>query len=754
MIRVLTACITVLSLAACAEGEILGLPADELEQRLVAGDFSFLEGLEEPEVSRRAYRNLESGTGYYLARVLLEHDRAAEAITILGYEAEYGDEPWRRNAAVLLLEQLAESRRHDELVERAPELLEEYPDEPMLYHSYGDALYRLERDRELGNLLSELAGREDAVGNAFTRPTGRFSAEAGLWRAVLAYRNDLPDWADRFDELFGRFEPSDAHSRVYLYTISRSELHEQLSGAQRALYEGKHHLNEWRYGEAWSAFRTALGNGAQELLTERLLHDIARAAEAAGAWSEAAARYEELLDDLPDDRQSSDALEAVVLERLGRLYRVGNAGDQAVDRLRQAHELQPDNERILWYLLSASSRNDHRQFVRDLRGFAPLIRTPSYFDDLFEETGVRMVAAGDWQELFDIYQLLEEHGTERLRARYAFILATAIEEHGFLPDEYRGRDPGVVQQELLGVAANQNSSPYYALMARVALGRDLELYSDNGVGRGVGGAGADSAAAAPDAEASARRVAHPLSSYEIEHLVAGYFRYGLYDHGYRTALRYSSLMSSSGLIAASHALREQEKNIESLRLLGRARRHSDFVLDREHAELLYPVLYPDEFETVIESERLDWSVFYALVREESHFASDVVSHAGAIGLSQLMPGTAADIAARMGLSNPDLTDPETNLRIGAFYLRGLLDRFPTPMHALAAYNGGQGRVRSWQRMRPNHGDLLFHEAIPFYETREYVRKIVVSAVYYGKLYEDREADEVVAAVFPGFQRLR
>jgi len=228
----------------------------------------------------------------------------------------------------------------------------------------------------------------------------------------------------------------------------------------------------------------------------------------------------------------------------------------------------------------------------------------------------------------------------------------------------------------------------------------------------------------------------------------------LYDYGYRTALRYSNLMSSSGLIAASHALREQEKHIESLRLLGRARRHSDFVLDREHAELLYPALYRDEFETVIANEQLDWSLFYALVREESHFASDVVSHAGAIGLSQLMPGTAADIAARMGLTNPELTDPETNLRIGAYYLRGLLDRFPTPMHALAAYNGGQGRVRSWQRMRPNLGELLFHEAIPFYETREYVRKIVVSAVYYGKLYEEREAAEVVAAVFPGFQPLR
>ena len=134
------------------------------------------------------------------------------------------------------------------------------------------------------------------------------------------------------------------------------------------------------------------------------------------------------------------------------------------------------------------------------------------------------------------------------------------------------------------------------------------------------------------------------------------------------------------------------------------------------------------------------------------FSSSVASHAGAVGLSQLMPATAEDVADRMGLAGPELTDPETNLAIVSRYLRMLLYRFELPVAALAAYNAGQGRVRRWLAGAPE-GMVAFHERIPFWETRHHVRKVVVSAVYYNYLYNDLSPVETVRFFFPGLKEL-
>ncbi len=748
-IKLLSLVIAVFAATACANsGEILGLSPGELEQRAMAGDFAFLDEVEDPRVSARAYRELDPGTGYYVARALVKHGYPDTALRVLQYESEHGEEPWRLSAALWLVEELAERGRYEELADVAGQLIGVYPEEPVIYHAYARALYRLNADVRLEQLLSQIASRDDAVGTAFSAGSGDLAAEAALWRAVLAYRSGRSDWRDRFDYLYQQFAPGEVHSRVYLFAIARPELYRELGPKRRALYEGKHHLHERRFSDAWTALKTALDEGGATLLSRQLIHDVGLAGEQGGGWREASERFKQLENEAPSE------LLPVVKERLGRQYRVGGAQADAVRVLREAHALDPANERVVWYLLSASSRFDHAQFVRDLRAVAPLMETAGYYDDIFEAVASRMVAAADWTELWDTYAVVEEHGTARMRARYAFILALAVAEHGFLPAEYSGRDREVVKRELFAHAANQSVSPYYSIVARAALGRDLELLSKNGSVVGHSGAGSDSAGVPLVSEVPQRRVAYQFDLYELERLVAGYFQYGLYEHGYRVALRNSALMSSSGLMAASAALRDQEMHIEALRLLGRARRHPEFVLDRERAELLYPLPYREELEAVVERERLDWSVFYALVREESHFAAEVISHAGAIGLSQLMPATAGDIAARMGLDNPVFTDPGTNLMIGGYYLRSLLDRFPTVMHALAAYNGGQGRVRAWQRGRPHLGQFLFHEAIPFSETREYVRKILVSAVYYGHLYEERSGEQVIATIFPQLSSLR
>ncbi len=187
---------------------------------------------------------------------------------------------------------------------------------------------------------------------------------------------------------------------------------------------------------------------------------------------------------------------------------------------------------------------------------------------------------------------------------------------------------------------------------------------------------------------------------------------------------------------------------ESIRTLDIAAARPDFRFDKSLALLMYPRAYAADVDKVVQREGLQTYIFYALVREESYFDAGISSHAGAVGLTQLMPDTAADVASRFALKNPNLSDPSINLMLGGRYLKLLIDRFSQPVPALAAYNGGLGRVRQWQQTKDLPSMLLFHESIPIPETRNYIRKIVVSAVYYGYLYDNLTPSKVIAVFYP------
>jgi soluble lytic murein transglycosylase len=111
--------------------------------------------------------------------------------------------------------------------------------------------------------------------------------------------------------------------------------------------------------------------------------------------------------------------------------------------------------------------------------------------------------------------------------------------------------------------------------------------------------------------------------------------------------------------------------------------------------ILYPCGWLDLVRAQAAATRLDPALVCAVVRAESRFRPGAESPRGARGLMQLMPETAAWIAARNALPVGDLFDPEINLRLGTHYLRYLLDRYERAEPALAAYNAGPSRVDAW-----------------------------------------------------------
>lgn len=155
---------------------------------------------------------------------------------------------------------------------------------------------------------------------------------------------------------------------------------------------------------------------------------------------------------------------------------------------------------------------------------------------------------------------------------------------------------------------------------------------------------------------------------------------------------------------------------------------------------LYPFPYRDTVETYSDRYRVDPYLAVAVIKTESKFQDDVHSHRGAIGLMQLMPDTAEWIATQLedpAYSVEAIHEPERNIRYGIWYLSTLQREFDgNDVLALAAYNAGRGNVQSWIREYGWPADFHDIDAIPYKETREYVRKVLLTEHKYRSLYPE------------------
>ncbi len=152
--------------------------------------------------------------------------------------------------------------------------------------------------------------------------------------------------------------------------------------------------------------------------------------------------------------------------------------------------------------------------------------------------------------------------------------------------------------------------------------------------------------------------------------------------------------------------------------------------------LRFPLPYREVFSVYSERQGIDEAWVYGLARQESRFAPQVRSSAGAMGLMQLMPSTASQVARRAGLGRIDRTAinaVDTNVSLGTYHLRELLELLDNkPILASAAYNAGMSRARDWQSSRPMEG-AVFAETIPFSETRDYVKKVMSNTMQYARV---------------------
>ena len=154
--------------------------------------------------------------------------------------------------------------------------------------------------------------------------------------------------------------------------------------------------------------------------------------------------------------------------------------------------------------------------------------------------------------------------------------------------------------------------------------------------------------------------------------------------------------------------------------------------------LAFPLPYRASIETYSREHALDPFLVAALIRQESEFNPKALSRSNARGLTQVLPGTGRELSRKLKISHfrtAMLYTPDTNVKIGTFYLKALLDQLQGKWEAtLASYNAGKSRVNAWMNLATFHEPAEFVESIPFSETRLYVQSVLRNAEVYRRLY--------------------
>ncbi|MFK7855624.1 MAG: transglycosylase SLT domain-containing protein [Granulosicoccus sp.] len=300
--------------------------------------------------------------------------------------------------------------------------------------------------------------------------------------------------------------------------------------------------------------------------------------------------------------------------------------------------------------------------------------------------------AQDWKAVLGTFSLLPEQ--EQKEDHWAYWQARALEQLG------QPEQAAKIYNELAELQS------YYGFLAADRLSLDYSIYDEP---------------ITPDADLLARLAREPALIKAREfHFVE------LQHESRREWNNWSSGRSVEELAAAAVLANHWMLHDRAIFNAGQAEQ-------KRAITLRFPVLYRTDVAQAASENRIDPAWIFGVMRRESAYIRDIRSGAGAIGLMQLMPRTASYVAGLQGQKNwkGDLTDAQTNIGFGTFYLRHVMDKFDDhQVLATASYNAGPHRVDKWLLPESMDADVWI-DTIPFTETRRYVRAVLA----YTSIYE-------------------
>jgi len=393
---------------------------------------------------------------------------------------------------------------------------------------------------------------------------------------------------------------------------------------------------------------------------------------------------------------------------------------------------QKDN--ALWYLLNTSLNFSMDSIIESIGEYSREWTDSEYFEDFFEQLVTALLAAGRWNEFGRIYKAVNGYASDLTTAQFAYIYGRLIQEG--LAD---GTDSDV--QAAFKRACQGGSSVYYKTLAayRLGLGKDpveiQKILTAPTAAKETNPADTTIAGKTGNSDAT-----DSVPDTALENLLLGYAYFGFPELIYPEWLKTQgqNLSTETNFYLSDFLAKCEGHETESLRIAARAQRNASHRITREQLAQVYPTFYKDFVSKYCEEYKISESKMFALIRSESFFDAEVMSSAGAVGLTQLMEFTGSDIARRFKMQDYSLTDPETNIRFGSWYLASLISRCDdSALLGFFSYNAGITRVRRWQKSsliefgkKSNMPLDLFLETVPFAETREYGRKLISATIAY------------------------
>ncbi|MDR2596474.1 MAG: lytic transglycosylase domain-containing protein [Treponema sp.] len=503
-----------------------------------------------------------------------------------------------------------------------------------------------------------------------------------------------------------------------------------------AAIEGHYAVSRLQYNEALMFFRAFQEDGNWPRNIPKLfikypvlINDLGKAFQYTPYGREGLSLFLQWRDNLEQVNPDEKNILYNLLFYTARIARRSGQNTQAISLFEQALPYAPDTEQsdaCIWYILELSLSGTMEFFSLQLEKYISDWHDGSYFNDLLERFLHTLVSKKEWKRIIQVFDIIKASSAS-MKSGYAWVIARAVEE-GILSNENLSSVQGTGTETsipmLLQTAYNApygDVSPvlyYRSLSAEVLDLPFLEFHEETA--------------------ADKNRKDSPAMQFLL-----GFFANNAAEYVLPYIKQMEKELSVDELRIIAQFLEKEGMYIQSMLLASRYITREDYVSDKRDMELLFPCPYREFVEKYAEEIGIEAYIVFGLIRTESAFQKDVVSRAGAVGLTQLMPATAQEMAGRIRRAGGpdyaayengiDLRDPEINIHIGAFYLNYLKGRFEDTLLSLMAYNGGMNRIRRLRAASVLPVDL-FLETITIAETRDYGRKVLSAAAVYKALY--------------------
>ena len=444
-------------------------------------------------------------------------------------------------------------------------------------------------------------------------------------------------------------------------------------------------------------------------------------------YEKSAKILENILEDSSLKIQDYDIISYMTHLYIARLYEKAGKGKQAIKYydLAVKKAFTPyDKDDSRWYKLNYELKNDFSSFMKDVRASFPNWLNHYWYEDLVSSAIVKIMSEKKYAFLFQLYEVVRRSRLSEQKAKLQYLMArSGVIAPQYLENNYRAAYSG------------EHNLIYYTILSAYQLNAPIKdvLYKKR----------------------VKREVNQAYTPENAMKILKAYLDYGLYSYIYKEVLKIYPTITVDEAFKLSKELRLHSLFPDSINLMQFVANSEGSILTEEHLRAIYPRPFYNEVSKWAKEYEVPEYIFYALIRSESFFKPFVTSHAGAIGLSQLMPTTAKDIARTLKLSDYDITNPDTNIRFGTYYLSRMLKRFDGRfMPSMCSYNAGPVAVSRWLKKNTIKEEDLFVETIPYNETRNYGKKLLSTACIYGMLYYNKTANDVIREVYKDVEPIK